>query len=120
VRSLQRLLNLKPFKMACCNDFISYGCYSLCDTAIINPEVVAEVSGTYTIKQSGSGYLKTQTTQGVEDEPLEWVNRFPVGVSHFKLLAPDGSLLGCFYIEILRPIEECPELLTPTKTVSPC
>lgn len=106
--------------MSCCNDFINYGCFSLCDTTVSNASITAPANGTFTLRQVGSGYLRTQTATGVTGQPLVWNNNFPAGVSHFKILNPAGESIGCFYIEMLREIEECPDLITPIKTVSPC
>lgn len=106
--------------MACCNDFINYGCYSLCDTTVSNASITATANGVFTLTQVGSGYLRTQTAIGVNGQPLAWANNFPAGVSHFKITAPNGDRIGCFYIEMKRELEECPDLITPIKTVSPC
>ena len=104
----------------CCDEFLFYGCFNLCDLIIANSTIIAPVTGDYTLKQANNSYIKEQTVAAIEDEALEWDNTFPVGITQFQIFLPSGELMACYYVKIERGIEECPEITQPEKELSPC
>ncbi len=107
--------------MVCCNEFIDYGCFSLCDETISNPLVVATDAGIYTLQAvSFLSYSNVQTFEAEALEVLTWQNTFAVGYTNIQITDPDGELIGCYTVKITRPVDTCPELTEPTKELSPC
>jgi len=103
----------------CCTDYLNFGCYSLCDASVSNINVVATVTGTYTITFALGGITHTVMAAGIEDEPLTFENIFPVGITYFTITDPAGESI-CYYLTIERHEAICPEVLTDTKTLSTC
>jgi hypothetical protein len=106
--------------MDCCNDFTNFGCFSLCDSTVSLAGLSAsEAGGTYTLQTIG-WQTKQQSKEFEGDALLAFDNFFAVGHTNFKIIDPDGELVGCFTIQVTRPIGECAEVQIIEKTFNPC
>ena len=103
----------------CCNEYINFGCYSLCDANISNINIIADVDGTHVLTFERGGITHEIEAVGVEGEPLTFANSLPAGITYFTITDPAGGYI-CYYVTIERHQEICPDVITDTKTLSTC
>lgn len=105
--------------MACCNEYVNFGCYDLCDGTVSNINIVASETADYILTFQQGGITHDVTIAGVDGEPLVITNIFPVGVTYFTITDPDNETV-CYYLKIQRSEAVCPDVLTDEKTLSTC
>lgn len=103
----------------CCNEYLNFGCYDLCDVTVSNLNVVAGETADYIVKFTKGGITHTVTVAGVDGEPLVISNEFPVGTTYFTITDPD-NVTTCYYIKIERSEAVCPDVIVDDKTLSTC
>ena len=103
----------------CCNEYLNFGCYDLCDVTVSNLNVVAAETADYVVKFTKGGITHTVTVAGVDGEPLVISNEFPAGITYFTITDPD-NVTTCYYIKIERSEAVCPGVIIDDKTLSTC
>lgn len=103
----------------CCNTYLNFGCFDLCDATVSNINIVAGETADYIITFQQGGITHEVTVAGVDGEPLIITNIFPAGITYFTITDPDGVAV-CYYLKIQRSATVCPDVITDTKTLSVC
>ena len=88
----------------CCTNYTGLGCFDICMVDLTLP-LNAPEDGTYSLVYNFANYTHTIEAEGVEGEPLTFINEFGTGVINAIIYTPSGDLLNdtCYTFTVERP-----------------